>query len=93
MDTVRMDPLLIVGCEGVWGLLIMGAIILPIAQYMPGTPGMGLHEDTLDTFVMLKQTPHLRLSVYLQMLTLAFYNIFGGWVLAKTVGQGHGWPV
>lgn len=49
MADLQIAPLKIVGYEGLYGAIIMIAIMLPIVQFLPGTDGGGLHEDTVET--------------------------------------------
>jgi drug/metabolite transporter (DMT)-like permease len=50
-----MSAFLIVGVKGFWGTLITGLVVLPLAQFVfSGVEGGGLHEDTRDTFEMLR---------------------------------------
>jgi drug/metabolite transporter (DMT)-like permease len=46
---VTLDPLLIVGWEGVLGTLAMVGFLLPLITVLPGVDGDGVHENTRDT--------------------------------------------
>jgi hypothetical protein len=39
-----MDPMKIVGFEGVFGTVLMVCVMMPIAYFLPGGEGTGLHE-------------------------------------------------
>jgi Na+/proline symporter len=71
MADLAMEPLKIVGFEGVFGSFFMIFILLPIAYFLPGPEGLGLHEDTLDTFAMIKSSKGLQVGfVMLAMLAM-----------------------
>ena len=55
MADMSVAPLKIVGVEGLFGSIIMVAVLLPLVSVFPGSDGSGLHEDTLDT---LHVCPH-----------------------------------
>ncbi len=54
MADLQIAPLKIVGYEGLFGAIIMIAVMLPIVQFLPGADGKGIHEDTIET---LKVSP------------------------------------
>ncbi len=49
MADLAIEPLQIVGWEGIFGTSFMVAILLPIVSVTPGLDGSGFHEDTLET--------------------------------------------
>lgn len=49
MADLAIEPLQIVGWEGIFGTFFMVAILLPIVSVTPGLDGSGFHEDTLET--------------------------------------------
>ena len=49
MADLQIAPLKIVGYEGLFGTIIMIAVMLPIVQFVPGVDGSGIHEDTAET--------------------------------------------
>ncbi len=49
MADLDVAPLKIVGYEGLFGSLVMMAVMLPAVYFVKGHDGDGLHEDTLDT--------------------------------------------
>jgi hypothetical protein len=76
---VEISPYLIVGAEGIWGLLGTSLIFLPICQNI-GTvddEGNGVHEDTIDTFLMLGNEPLLIGLLILYILSILGLNTFG----------------
>lgn len=63
MADLAMEPLKIVGFEGIFGSLFMLCLLLPVAYYLPGPEGYGLHENTLDTLHMIKSSKGLQVMV------------------------------
>ena len=59
-----------VGIEGLWGTLICAGLFMPIAHYafQNMDDGNGIHEDTWDSFLMLKENPTLVLFNILYLL-------------------------
>ena len=49
MADLHIEPLKIVGYEGVFGSIAMICVLLPIVYFVKGKDGDGLHEDTLDS--------------------------------------------
>lgn len=49
MADLAIEPLQIVGWEGIFGTFFMVAILLPIVSVTPGQDGSGFHEDTLES--------------------------------------------
>ena len=64
MSELELEPLLIVGFEGLFGFLLMAGLLLPVVYFVPGPEGAGLHEDTLDTLAMLRNNPHIAAVVF-----------------------------
>ena len=49
MADLHIEPLKIVGYEGVFGSIAMICLLLPAVYFVKGQDGNGLHEDTLDS--------------------------------------------
>ena len=49
MADLAIEPLQVVGWEGIFGTFFMVAILLPIVSVTPGEDGSGFHENTLET--------------------------------------------
>eukprot|EP00877_Chromochloris_zofingiensis_P012180 jgi/Chrzof1/7215/Cz02g15020.t1 len=77
MADLNMQPLKIVGFEGVFGTLFMVLLLLPIAYFLPGPEGVGFHENTLDTLKMIGSSRALQLILAIDMFALLAYNICG----------------
>lgn len=43
---------MVVGMEGAWGFILTAFVALPIAYFLPGKEGQGLHEDFFDSLIM-----------------------------------------
>jgi hypothetical protein len=79
-----LSPYLMVGAEGLWGVVGCVAVFMPICQVVGGPEGNGLHEDSLDTVLMLANNPALiGLSVAFIVAVLGL-NVFGMLVLEVT---------
>jgi drug/metabolite transporter (DMT)-like permease len=76
---VEISSYLIVGTEGVWGLLATVAVFLPICQNIgnAGNEGNGVHEDSLDTLVMLGNMPELIGMSVLYLFAILGLNVGG----------------
>ncbi|EAY08120.1 hypothetical protein TVAG_497440 [Trichomonas vaginalis G3] len=80
LHDLTCSPVLIVGLEGMWGTIITCALFLPIIQNMKGPEGNGIHEDTLDTFIMIKNNTVLIIFVIFYVLVILLYNVTGMFV-------------
>ena len=77
-----LDPVALVGFEGVWGLLYY-AIIAPILSLTPRsslTFSTVWHENFQDTFVMLSNSPDLVWLCFGFFCTILIYNIAANFV-------------
>lgn len=70
-----MPPTFVVGIEGMWGTIYTSFIFLPIMQHLPGKEGIGLHEDTLDTFAMIGDNPTILGFIIFKIIDILLYNI------------------
>jgi hypothetical protein len=70
-----MDPMKIVGFEGVFGSILMIFVMMPTAYFLPGGEGTGLHENTFDTFAMIKNSGTLQAVLLIDMFALLAYNM------------------
>jgi hypothetical protein len=77
MADLAMDPLKIVGFEGLYGSALMLLVLLPLAQVLPGPEGLGFHEDSVDTLAMIRGSPALALVLGVDMAALLLYNVSG----------------
>jgi hypothetical protein len=77
MADLSMDPLKIVGFEGVYGSALMLGVLLPLAQILPGPEGLGFHEDSVETLRMIRGSPQLATVLAIDMAALLLYNVSG----------------
>jgi hypothetical protein len=84
MHDLVVSPVFVVGLEGMWGTILTCAIFLPATYYLPGTEGGGIHEDTLDTFEMLKNSATIVVFVIIYVLVILCYNVTGMFVTSLT---------
>ncbi|CAL5222410.1 g4769 [Coccomyxa viridis] len=77
MADLAIEPLQIVGWEGIFGTSFMVAILLPIVSVTPGLDGSGFHEDTLETLHMLFNSGPLLTVILIDMAALLMYNFSG----------------
>jgi len=77
LHDVKAPPTLIVGMEGVWGFLLCTCIAMPIAQALPGAEGQGLHEDSIDSFIMLGNSPALLGMAIGYVAVILMFNFYG----------------
>ena len=77
LHDVDAPATLIVGMEGLYGLLLCSCISMPIAYFLPGEEGQGLHEDTLDSFAMIGYSQVLLWVCVLYVLVILVFNLFG----------------
>lgn len=80
LHDMTCSPVLIVGLEGMWGTIITCVLFLPIIQNMKGPEGNGIHEDTLDTFLMIKNNTVLIVFVIIYVIVILLYNVTGMFV-------------
>lgn len=74
-------PIMVCGLEGCWSSIVCLCICLPAAQYLPGTDGLGIHEDTVETIRMIKGNPLIIIGiVFLYIISLS-YNIISNYLI------------
>ena len=84
----KLPPEFVVGCEGMFGMLIMLAIILPTVSHLNGLDGGGVHEDPIDAVHMISSNAKLLGLVGAYWISIAFYN-FCGLAVAKSLSSVH----
>lgn len=68
-------PLVVVGMEGVWGLIITTFVVYPIAYYIPGND-LGSNERFDDAYEMLMNSQLAQVIVAVYLLVILGYNVF-----------------
>jgi drug/metabolite transporter (DMT)-like permease len=77
-----LDPVALVGFEGLWGLLYF-VVLAPILTYTPRSPlaiSTVWHEDFADTFVQLSNSSNLLLLCFGYFCTILVYNVAANFV-------------
>lgn len=77
-------PIMICGVEGFWSFVMCAFICMPIAQYLPGTEGNGIREDTLDTFAQIRNEPLLLILVFIVWFLGITYNCVSTTLIGRT---------
>lgn len=90
----QLPPIDVVGYEGLFGLILMSAVVLPLLQVSPfGPEGGGLKEDTIESFAMMGRSPRLAGAAAVYVALMAVYNLAGVLVtdslgaLSRTVAE------
>jgi hypothetical protein len=74
MDEVSAPPLLLIGMEGLWGLIVCMFVLYPIAYYTPGNDH-GSIENPFNTIVMIRNSEEIQNVFIIYFLTVLGYNI------------------
>jgi hypothetical protein len=83
----NFHPLVVVGGEGLWGIVVMCALVLPVVYFIPGSDD-GHYENAIDGLVMIGHNMTLLALVLLYWLSIAFYN-FSSLAVAKSLTTVH----
>eukprot|EP01128_Nolandella_sp_AFSM9_P009779 TRINITY_DN640_c8_g1_i1.p1 TRINITY_DN640_c8_g1~~TRINITY_DN640_c8_g1_i1.p1 ORF type:complete len:398 (+),score=78.51 TRINITY_DN640_c8_g1_i1:134-1327(+) len=75
----KYHPLAVVGMEGLSGVVLMTALILPTLYFLPATGEVGsnFHDNSLDAIVQIANSQFLLVMTILYLFSIAFYNFFG----------------
>jgi len=71
LKSVKAPPLLIVGLEGFWGLILTTCVCLPVFQHVQWH---GFSENSFETFYMLTHNTTILLTVMLYVVVILLYN-------------------
>jgi drug/metabolite transporter (DMT)-like permease len=77
LHNIQASSRQIVGLEGFWGFVLCACVAMPIAAYLPGSDGNGLHEDTMDSFAMLSHSNELVVFTLIFVFVILGFNICG----------------
>lgn len=77
MKGVSCPPLMIVGMEGVWGVVMCFAIIFPVVGSVPGSDVGGVMENLQNDEAMLKNSTQLQTVIIVYLVSCFTYNIAG----------------
>ncbi|KAH9144582.1 hypothetical protein AeRB84_011471 [Aphanomyces euteiches] len=72
-------PLIVVGMEGLWGLIMTGLIVYPIAYFVPGND-LGSYERIDDAWYMLTNSPTAQVAAAIFLIVILGYNVFAVFV-------------
>ncbi|CAK4871404.1 unnamed protein product [Aphanomyces euteiches] len=72
-------PLIVVGMEGLWGLIMTGLIVYPIAYFVPGND-LGSYERIDDAWYMLTNCPTAQVAAAIFLIVILGYNVFAVFV-------------
>jgi len=85
LEDMDMEPLLIVGVEGLWGTLVMLLVVYPVLWIIPGSDH-GHAEDGVDTLALIKNSSTLMAMTLGFMFSCATYNVSGMLVTSALSG-------
>ena len=80
MSVDGLPPMVLIGLEGVWGMVLMCLIVFPLAYYTPGGDTGGSVENVWDSLVMVQNSKPLQLILVAFFVSVACYNIFAIYV-------------
>ncbi|EGZ27210.1 hypothetical protein PHYSODRAFT_308596 [Phytophthora sojae] len=82
MLALNVSPMLLVGFEGLWGLVFY-IILVPILTLTPATGSAFArtwHEDFVDSFVQVKNSPTLIMVILAYIVAVGTLNVTGNYV-------------
>ncbi|OQR93399.1 Drug/Metabolite Transporter (DMT) Superfamily [Achlya hypogyna] len=71
---VSNPPMVVIGMEGIWGSILMLAIVLPLAYVIPGADH-GRLEDFFDSVEMMRNSESLRQVCALYIVSITGFNV------------------
>eukprot|EP00767_Chilomastix_cuspidata_P001080 gnl/Chilomastix_cuspidata/1326.p1 GENE.gnl/Chilomastix_cuspidata/1326~~gnl/Chilomastix_cuspidata/1326.p1 ORF type:complete len:413 (-),score=71.02 gnl/Chilomastix_cuspidata/1326:24-1262(-) len=87
MKGLSFHPLKIVGLEGVIGVILTEAVVLPILYFIPGDDH-GSYENFIDAWVDVSNNAFLACMVVLYCLSIAVFN-YCSLTISKTMSSVH----
>eukprot|EP00742_Colponemidia_sp_Colp-10_P001115 GILJ01001205.1.p1 GENE.GILJ01001205.1~~GILJ01001205.1.p1 ORF type:complete len:423 (-),score=79.83 GILJ01001205.1:132-1400(-) len=85
LKNISVDPLQIVGMEGVWGSILLVFVGMPLLYWLPGKDG-GHVEDSIDTLIMIKNSTTLQAIIFFYWVSILTYNVSGMMVTQSLSG-------
>lgn len=61
MTVDNAPPLVVIGCEGLWGTVLTIFLVYPVAYMLPGDDN-GSFEDPWDAVYMITHSPSLKVK-------------------------------
>jgi len=80
MANDNCPPLMVIGMEGFWGVLLTFFIAFPVAYILPGNDYGGSFESAYDAWVMWMNDGKIRLLVCLFFVSITGYNVMSIYV-------------
>lgn len=77
MRNLDIQPVLVVGLEGVYGFLLQAFVVLPAVYFIPGEDVGGRLENTLDSFHMIASNGQIVAVICCTMVVMLLYNLTG----------------
>lgn len=77
-------PVMICGLEGCWSTAISAFGFMPIAQFLPGPEGNGIHEDSIDTLYQIKNSVPILLISIVMIILSGLYNCVSATLISRT---------
>jgi drug/metabolite transporter (DMT)-like permease len=74
MSVDNVPPLVVIGCEGIWGTLLTLVLVYPLAYALPGADS-GHFENPYDAIAMIQNSPLLFNLVICFVITVTMYNV------------------
>jgi len=71
---LQVPPLILVGYEGIWGMIVCLLLVIPVTYMIPGSDA-GSYENTYDTLLMLTNSSSLIWMVLLYAVSCTSYNL------------------
>merc|ERR1712187_617116 len=76
MKKLDLEALVVCGFEGMWGLVVMILLVLPLTYALPGNDA-GSNENTIDSVEMLRHSSEIFISFVALVLSCLAYNLSG----------------
>lgn len=64
MAVDNAPPLVVIGCEGMWGAALTLLLVYPLSYLLPGDDN-GRFEDPFDAVAMIQNSPSLQVAILL----------------------------
>jgi len=95
--SMPIPPLIVVGIEGVWGLILSVVLVLPLASVIPGkdcslSEGpdcVGVYENTADSFDMMGKSSIITWLIVIYVFVITGYNVSAIYVTALLSALWH----
>lgn len=79
MAVDNAPPLVVIGCEGIWGTLLTVLLVYPTAYYLPGDDN-GSFENPFDALTMINNNQNLKFLLIGFVVTVTIYNCMAVYV-------------